>query len=259
MNDKATLYTLGRFQVLLDGAPAPSGRKPQRRVLELLKVAVALGGAGIAKEAITAALWPDAEADAAADALEITLHRARRLLGRKDALVVARGAVALNPDCVWVDAAAFDRLAEAAESATGEALAGAATQALALYRGAFLRNEPDTPWLLPARDRLRSRFLRLVGRLGCHFEAAGEFERAADLYRRAIEAEPLAEEPYRGLMQCLLRLGRPAEAHDVYRRCRQMLAVVLGVSPSPVTDAIYASLARRAIGKSSVGSGGVAS
>lgn len=255
MNGKTTLYTLGRFQVLFDGAPAPFGRKPQRRVLELLKVAVALGGAGIAKEAIAAALWPDAEGDAATDALEITLHRARRLLCRKDALVVAHGAVALNPDCVWVDAAAFDRLAEAAESATGESLTGAALQALALYRGAFLRNEPDTAWLLPARDRLRSRFLRLVGRLGCHFEAVGDFESAADLYRRAIEAEPLAEEPYRGLMQCLQRLKKPAEAHDVYQRCRRMLAVVLGISPSPVTEAVYASLAPRAMGKPAAGTG----
>ena len=37
-------------------------------------------------------------------------------------------------------------------------------------------------------------------------------------------------------------LGEPAEALKVYRRCKDMLSIVLGVAPGPETEAIRASL-----------------
>jgi DNA-binding SARP family transcriptional activator len=37
-------------------------------------------------------------------------------------------------------------------------------------------------------------------------------------------------------------LGEAAEALKVYRRCRDMLSIVLGLSPSPETEAIRATL-----------------
>ena len=40
-------------------------------------------------------------------------------------------------------------------------------------------------------------------------------------------------------MHCHLQLGNHAEALSVYRRCREMLSVVLGVKPAPETDALY--------------------
>jgi DNA-binding SARP family transcriptional activator len=36
--------------------------------------------------------------------------------------------------------------------------------------------------------------------------------------------------------------GEPAEALNVYRRCRHMLSVVLGAKPSAETEAIRATL-----------------
>ena len=57
-----------------------------------------------------------------------------------------------------------------------------------------------------------------------------------------IEQQPLAEDIYRHLISCLLRLGQPAEAYEAYRRCRQQLSVVLGIRPAPETDALVAGL-----------------
>ncbi|MGH8718109.1 MAG: bacterial transcriptional activator domain-containing protein, partial [Burkholderiales bacterium] len=36
--------------------------------------------------------------------------------------------------------------------------------------------------------------------------------------------------------------GRNAEALDVYRRCREILSITLGVQPSAGTQAVYRSL-----------------
>jgi DNA-binding SARP family transcriptional activator len=240
------IVTLGRFEVTVDGQVVRFARKAQRRVLDLLKTLVALGAAGVSRETVAAALWPDSEGDAARDAFEVTLHRLRKLLGRDDAILLEHGMVRVNCELAWVDVLAFERLASEANGDQGPLDVDAATRALALYRGPFLHNEDDAPWLLPARDRLRSRFIRLAARTAQHCEQAGEPARAADVCAAALEVEPLAEELYRRLMACLATQGRRAEAIDAYRRCRHMLSVVLGITPSRETEAVHAAIARAA-------------
>lgn len=92
--------------------------------------------------------------------------------------------------------------------------------------------------MLPARDRAVSRFQRLVADLGQRHERAGRWESAAELYRRGLEQDNLNEFLYRRLIHCLQSLGSHAEALGVYRRCRELLSIVLGVAPSPRTQAL---------------------
>ena len=122
----------------------------------------------------------------------------------------------------------------------------AACRALALYRGSFLPTDEETAWALPRRDRLRSRYVRLAMRAAQQCEQAGDPGQAAEIYAAALEAEPLIEDLYRRLMLSLAGQGRRAEAVDAYRRCRNMLAVVIGAAPSQETEAAYASTLRAA-------------
>jgi DNA-binding SARP family transcriptional activator len=92
------------------------------------------------------------------------------------------------------------------------------------------------------RDRLRAKFLRLTLLTGQALEAQGRWARAADLYRRFLEIDNVQEEPYRRLMLCLREVGETAQAIEVYRRCREMLSMILGVSPSPETTALFRTL-----------------
>jgi len=59
------------------------------------------------------------------------------------------------------------------------------------------------------------------------------------LYERALDEDSLAEELYRRLMLCHLERGEPAEAARVFRRCREMLSVQLGIPPSAETEALF--------------------
>ena len=59
---------------------------------------------------------------------------------------------------------------------------------------------------------------------------------------QGIDAEPLAEALYRSRMRCQDALGQRAEALSTYRRCRQMLATVLGIEPAAPTRALYDAL-----------------
>ena len=56
---------------------------------------------------------------------------------------------------------------------------------------------------------------------------------------KGIEQDTLAEDFYRGLMRCHLALGAPANALRVYRRCRELLSIVLAVAPTAETEALH--------------------
>ena len=71
------------------------------------------------------------------------------------------------------------------------------------------------------------------------FEESGEYEKAADCYRKALEIDELVEEFYQRLIICYQSLGRKTEALSVYERCRKMLAAFMGIAPSAETTAIY--------------------
>jgi DNA-binding SARP family transcriptional activator len=232
---------LGGFEVAVDGRPLENGAKSQRKPIDLLKYLVSSGGREVSFGAVTQALWPEAEGDAAKRSLDVTLHRLRRLLGHDEAVLLAGGKLTLNAALVWVDARAFDRLAARAED---EQHGGAAVpvevleRALRLYRGALLEADDDA-WVQPARDRLRRRFLHLAEALGERWEDAGNRDAALAWYHRAVAIEPAAERLHQRIIRLLHAQGRTAEAVDAYRRCRYALAAVLGAPPSPETEALH--------------------
>jgi len=84
--------------------------------------------------------------------------------------------------------------------------------------------------------------VRAVGALGTDFERRKEWDQSAALYGRALELDNLAEGLYRRLMISYRELGENAEAMQVYRRCRDMLSIVLSLTPSPETEAVRATL-----------------
>jgi DNA-binding SARP family transcriptional activator len=231
------LHTLGGFRVERQGEPLRFASKAQKRPLALLMALVALGGQagdGVASTRLAEALWPDAEGDAARSALGTTLFRLRHLLEDEEAIRLSEGKLSLDPDRVWVDAWALEALAGAAEPAVADLLR--------LYRGHFLEREEDAPWMIAPRERLRGLFLRAVDSLGQGCEAAGHWQEAAELYRGALTQDSLAESLYCHLMRCYRELGRPADALETYRRCRQALSISLGLAPSAETEALRRSL-----------------
>jgi DNA-binding SARP family transcriptional activator len=98
--------------------------------------------------------------------------------------------------------------------------------------------------MVSIRERLRNKFLRNVRRLGIYWEQSGELARAVDCYQKGLEVDDLAEEFYQCLMKCYQQMGKRAEALAVYKRCYQILSSVLGIEPSPETEAIKQALKR---------------
>jgi DNA-binding SARP family transcriptional activator len=235
-----------------DGAAIKSSRKAPKRLLDLLRLLVAWGGRQVEAGRVAATLWPDTEGDAAGEALKAMLRRARALLG-PESLHVRDGHIGFNPQQVWLDTWALEHVSARVDACIGPhpataraaqdgELARRALQLKALYRGHFLGDGDLPAWALTQRDRLRARCVRCVDLLGARLEHLGQLDDAIGLYRAALEQDNLAEELYQRLIAAHLARGEPAQALNAYRRCRELLSIVLGLRPSARTEAMVAGL-----------------
>ena len=234
---------LGGFELVRDGEPIRFMGKAQQRPLDLLKLLLALGGADVDSQQLMAALWPEADGAAAKTSFDTTLFRLRKLLDVDGALELAAGKLSLSRLAAWTDIWALETAFSAAElggksDVAAEWVVRAARRLLQAYPGPLLGTE-EHAWIAKPRDALRSRFVRTLMRLGEELERAEDWATAIDVYRRGIEADNLAESFYRGLMRALAATGNQAEALNAFRRCRELLSIVLGVKPSAETDRLH--------------------
>jgi DNA-binding SARP family transcriptional activator len=233
---------LGDFIIYRDGEMLRFPRKAQKRPLDLLQALIAAGKKGLREEDLGDALWPDSDGDAAAQSLKITLHRLRTLVGREEAVRVREGRVSLDENFCWIDAWTFERLLEEAEGQDSRVAVPFLEKAVGLYQGFFLGREMEEPWLLAAGERLRSRFLRGVEKLGVLRSHNGEWEKAREIYLKGLEVDGLAEEFCRGAMVCCRHLGLRAEGLSLFRRFEKRLKTELGIEPGDRTRAVRDSL-----------------
>ncbi len=246
--------SFGGFAIERDGEPFRFGRKAPKRMLDMLRLVTALGGRQVDTGRVASTLWPDAEGDEGRDALKAMLHRARALLG-PDLLAVRDGQISFDESAVWIDIWAFEHVCDRVESLL---LGGAGAQhvddgelerrrlqLLALYRGHFLGEAEAPAWAIAVQDRWRERFVRSVVLLGQRAERTGRPEAAIALYRAALEQDNLAEEIYQRLIECHIARGESAQALNAFRRCRELLSIVLGLRPSARTEALVARIGGR--------------
>lgn len=245
-----SIFTLGRFSLLLNGQPAEFGRKAPQRPLELLKAIVALGGREVSTTNLMSALWPDADGDVAQRSFDTTLHRLRKILGDRRVLALKEGKLSLDGNYCWVDVWSFERLLGQSNrllmsDVTGKHVfsVGCLTENLTnQYHDHFLAKEDLTSWSVSMHERLRSKFIHHLLEVGRYMEKNGCWEQAMRCYRKGIDVDDLVEVFYQRLMICCLQTNCQSEGLLVYRRCVQVLSIALGLQPEPETESLYNSL-----------------
>jgi LuxR family transcriptional regulator, maltose regulon positive regulatory protein len=198
------IRALGRLRIYLDEEELVVKGKVQRKPLEILKLLTAYPD-GVETSRVMDELWPDLEGDAARNALDIALHRLRKILKSKDAMRLTNGTLSLNTDIVWFDTEALDRIG--AQRPSSPELSAAREEILELYRGGLLGDQEVRGTLLVARDRLRNKFVGRVSQLAKELENTNRWEDVTSLYLRAIDREPGEESLRRGLRHALQEMG----------------------------------------------------
>lgn len=113
--------------------------------------------------------------------------------------------------------------------------------ALKLYRGPFL-DGLDDDWVLQARERLHTVYVRGLILLMAEAATVGDYEAALDAARAVLAVDPLRETVQRHTMRLLVLNGQRAEAIRQYNRCRALLSEECDVAPMPQTQAVYQSI-----------------
>ena len=250
------IYGLRKFAILrLDGAALAESDaegdgktktkgKGQAKPQAILHLLLSSGGGPVQVTRMVASLWPDSDPSAGRKSFDMALMRLRKQFEPNEIVILADGALQLASQSVWTDVAAFVAVTQQIEAGSPADLTRLKLirkplieQLFNLYRHPFLEGFDD-PWSLGTRDKLKARFLRSIERLAELAIATDDQAMALMLYERGIEAEPLAENLYRGLMACYEARGEFADALRVYRRCRDMLSICLSMPPSAATEAM---------------------
>lgn len=258
---------LGAAEARLEGAPVDLGTRKQRALLAALALH---RGRPVGADTIVDLLWGAAPPAAVTTTLQGYVARLRRALepdrlprSPSEVLVTQQPGYALLLPGEALDAGRFEAAVVAAHehlgagvAATGELvsplpaarlelLAGELTDALSLWRGQPYADLEDAAAAQAERARLEElRATALEDRavaalaLGRHGTVAGELEGLTATY-------PLRERFWALRALALTRAGRQAEALEVLRQIRELLAEELGLEPGAELQALQTAVLRQ--------------
>jgi DNA-binding SARP family transcriptional activator len=226
----------------ISGADGTAGSAPLRRLkpLALLAYLAASRPRGFQRrEKLTALFWPELSTERARAALRTSLSRLRDDFG--DDLFTMRGAaeIAVNPERIWCDVAAFD--AAMAESHLADAVA--------LYRGALLdgvhvegTGAELEDWIGAERSRLLRDAVRAGSAISLATEARGDLSGAVRAAEWAHALNPSDESTARRTIALLIAAGDHGRAMHVHDDLARRLHRELGVELSAETAALVGVL-----------------
>jgi DNA-binding SARP family transcriptional activator len=244
MTEPVLICVLGTFRVMKAGADVPvrSGGKTA-----ILLSSLALRDQYRAsRESLLETLWPETEATRSAHSLNSLIHALRHTFGDVLAgaspVIYSAGGYELNVSAgVGVDVSHFDALAGVAErqlrAGDNDAAVRSWRRAVALYHGEIC--VADDMWAVVQRERVRARYLSLLGRLADQYFRERDYRAALDHALRLLSHDPCREDAHRLVMRCHVRLGERAQALRQYRVCQQILAAEFEARPEPLTDALF--------------------
>jgi len=114
--------------------------------------------------------------------------------------------------------------------------------AMELYQGDFLTEEPYVPWAEEKRSELRGLYIDLLFRKAGLYERRGIFQARRDCYKKIIIADPLSETAYQQLMSLYAERDMRSAALRVFEDCKQALQMQLNVKPDKRTMSIYRTI-----------------
>ncbi len=246
------IYSLGRFKIEIRGEELTFSRKAQQRPISMVKYLMAVGGTDIPEYRVQDALWPDSDGDAARNAYSTTLHRLRKLLDNKEALVHRGARISFNEHIVWTDTWAFESCCKKigflikndfsikSTKGTQKSLSDISEELFKLYGGSFLPGE-ESLWAIPERERIKAGFLNTIQKTAQALENKGQLDEALNYCQKALSIEPLLESLYHKIMEIYGIMKNKNKVLEIYRQYEAVFRAE-GLAPSQHMKSLKNSL-----------------
>src|SRR5262245_40701569 len=192
MSDELRISLLGSLTLVHKGVALPANIWRSRQERRLLAILLTMRGARVPAERLIEWLWPDTEPMSVATTLRSTVSGLRHTLEPERAerassryVRTRQGGYAWNMESrAWTDVDAFVAMTAEHETRADADILAQLEQALALYGGDYLADEPDSPWADRLRQLLHERFIATLHDLAELRLKGGEYEAAIALARR---------------------------------------------------------------------------
>ncbi len=221
------IQTLGGLQVRREGkllSPKAFGR---RQALTLFKLLLTHRGQTLSKEELCERLWPGEDPSETQRRLHVLMHGLRQALETDPTqpqivLRVGEGYRFAPQVRYFLDVERFEALLHEGDGLEGTAAQERYREALALYKGDFLADEPYADWAELERSYLRERAVGALFRVAQIALSQHRPREAQEAYRRILTLDPWREEAYLRLLETLRQSGQEAEARNLFEqyRCR---------------------------------------
>ncbi|HBE78270.1 MAG TPA: hypothetical protein DDW65_10895, partial [Firmicutes bacterium] len=247
------IYCLGVFRVLRPDEQQAIGTVSRHKMWLLFKYLVVHKGSAIQTEKIMELLWPGNNDPSDTATLRTTISRLKSLLEpshigyqRSAYIIYSKESCAFNLHApFWLDAEEFENLCASAHRLGNDNRQAAIElylQALDLYQGDFLVEDPDLEWAVVPREHYRCLFIDSITEVVSWLLEFQEYPKAEALLKRAIKIDPYVEGLQILLMKTLLGMGNLKAAAEHYSHCSSFLYKELGVKPSEEWKSLYKQL-----------------
>ncbi|MCG3209730.1 MAG: hypothetical protein FOGNACKC_03357 [Anaerolineae bacterium] len=240
------ILLLGRFEIAREEKILPAAGWSRRKAAALFQ-RLALERRLVKEQAIEF-LWPEISPSAGVNNLYRTIHVVRQTLdtalGPNTAAITFTfqdGVLSLT-ESAWVDVHQFEQLCSA--SATSSKL----QQALLLYQGHLLPDDPYTEWTLLPRETLYRRYREACLALAVYYRESRDYPAAIGVLTPLLTHDPADEPVHRELIRLYALAGRRHEALRQYQSCVDALAVELDLPPDPQTSALQTQILNGQLG-----------
>lgn len=240
------VYTMGKFEVFVDGKKVQSQAWKRDKSLQLFQfMIIACHKKALHKEQIIDRLWEDDMDD---QGFKVALHGISKVLepdkkSHANSRFIERNnhTYSLISDGIWVDIYAFDSLVSAGnrlihtDAPQAEILL---REAVSLHSGVFLPDRIYEDWSADERERLQLSFLNASTALAEMVLETNPTE-SIQLCQDALLADVTWEDAYRIQMAAFFAKGNRPMAIKTYQICEKMLKEEMGLQPLPETKKLY--------------------
>jgi DNA-binding SARP family transcriptional activator len=237
--DRVVIHDQGRVSISIGSQQLP-GSRVRRKALALLCFLLTRPQFSANRDEVLDALWPEMNPRTALNSLNQTIYFLRRTLEPGFREDLSPGYVHYQSDMVWLDPELVDsdtaRCRRLLLEITGPAAAEDVGRLSDLYKGRFALDFAYEEWSVDYRESLHAAYLALIEGSIRQDVALGQFVRAANLARRALQIDPEAHQIEQLLVKIYRLSGSHAAAAEQYSHYAASLQEDLGVDPPPIDE-----------------------